>query len=102
MTNNIKVTVTRIIGTKVTVYTAWEPYAGHSTFTHIDGVRYGQVGTAPLPAQLNKLPAMSEERYVQVKAWINAQYQRAYAIIKVAHPEAVDGRPDMGQLEVVS
>lgn len=98
----MKTTKHQIVGTRVTVYTAWEPYNNHSTFTHIDGIRFGRVGTAPIPEHLDKLKPMSDERYIQVKAWIEGQYRRAYAIITNAHPEASDGCQSMGEIEVVS
>lgn len=93
---------TRIIGTKLTVFSVWEPYAGHTTTMTIDGQRCGRVGSRLLPAELNALRAMSEERYVAVKAWHAAQYGEAYAAIVAAHPEAAEGRRDMGEIEVVA
>ena len=98
----IRVTCHGIIGTKVMVHTAYEPYEGHSTFTHIDGQRYGQVGTRPLPESLNKLKAYSDERYNAVKAWLAAEYERAYSLIIQAHPEAQNGHRDMGQIDVIA
>lgn len=99
-TNSITVQKTRIIGTRLDVYSAWEPYAGHSTLTHVDGVRYGRIGTAPLPAALEALPAMSDERSRAVRAWHADEYRRAYVAIESAHPETRGASRDMGEIEV--
>lgn len=99
----IKVQATKIIGTRVTVYTAWEPNDGHSTITYLeDGKCYGRVGTGRLPEALDKLKPYSDERYNAVKAWFADQYRRAYKLICDVYPEAAQGRPEMGEIEVVS
>lgn len=93
----------RIIGTRIDVYVVWEPSAltgQHSSLTTIDGKWYGRVGTRPLPAALDALPAMSDERYNAVKRFHEEQYQEAYALIIATHPEAFYGRPDMGEIVV--
>lgn len=102
MMNAIKIQATKIIGTRVTVYTAWELDDGHSTITHIDGVRYGRVGTARIPAAIDKLKPGSEERSVAVRGWYDAQYRRAYDLIVAEHPALANERRDMGEIEVVS
>lgn len=103
MNDAIKIQVTKIIGTKITAYSAWEPEAGHSTITHIDGVRYGRVGTSKLPTELAALKPGSDERYERVHTFFNADKERAYAAILAQHPEAATGQRDgMGEIEVIS
>jgi hypothetical protein len=101
---------TKIIGTTITVYSAYEPAAhglpgagwDHSTLTSEDGSDgfLGRIGTRRLPAELEALPAYSDERLAAVGAWQEAQYREAYALILAAHPEAIDGRRSMGEIEV--
>lgn len=95
-----RIQVIRHVYARLTVYSAWEPYAGHTTSTHINGVRYGRVGTSPLPANLDALKPLSDERYSSVRAWYRAEYQRAYDAIIAAYPEATAGTCDMGEIEV--
>lgn len=91
----------RIVGTKIRVFSAFEPYNGHSTFTHDDsGNRLGRVGTRPLPASLAILPIMSEERSQEVRRWRDQQYQEAYRAIIDEYPEARCGIPVMGEIEL--
>lgn len=94
---------TRIIGTKIVAFTAWEvDHGDHSTITHVGGVRYGRVGTTRIPAELDALRPGSDERYERVHAFIAADRERAYEAILAACPEARDGRRDgMGEIEVI-
>ena len=96
------ITKTKILGTTITVYAAYEPYAGHSTFTHLNGVRVGRVGSRQLPAELDALKSMSTERSTRVRAWQAAQYEEAYAAIIAECPEATNGERSMGEIEVRS
>jgi hypothetical protein len=97
----MKIRVAQIAGTKITVYSAWEPCSLHlhSTITLIDGEWYGRVGTRPLTAELNSLPA-SDERIKAVDAWHEAQYQEAYAAIEAQYP-GLTGHKSMGEISVV-
>lgn len=101
MTTNTNITIHKTRGfAGYVAYSAWEPYAGHSTLMHIDGVRVGRVGCRPLPTELDALPAGSDERYARVKAWYAAQYAEAYAAIEDAHPGAAGADRDMGEITI--
>ena len=94
----------RILGTRIMVYAAWERSSvmgKHSTITTIDGEWYGRVGTRHLPAWMNALPAMSDERSRIVGEYHDAQYGEAYDIIRRAFPEVCEyaARESMGELE---
>lgn len=91
----------KIIGTKIRVYEALEPYAEHHTFTHVDGVRYGVVTAAPLPRKLAKLKPLSAERAEAVSAFYRALEEKAYAVIIAAHPETASGERRYGNIEVI-
>lgn len=93
----MRVKKTNIIGTEMTVYSVWEPYAGHSTFTFEAGMKLGRVGTRPLPRELEELPA-SPERCEKVAAWLVAQCDDAYRAILDQYPHTRKGRPDMGEI----
>lgn len=71
-------------------YTAWERQdgvaCGHSTITTIDGVWFGRIGTRRLPAHLEALPAMTEERLEAVREWQRGEYAEAYDLIYAEHP----------------
>lgn len=96
--NGLTVARYRIAGTTAIVYTAWEPYARHSTSTRIDQRNMGRVGTRQLTDELDTLPAWSNERARAVGQWHGAQYEEAYAAILVAFPEATDGLRCMGEI----
>jgi len=98
----------RIIGTRTLVYQALERWSSengigsHSSLTSVDGRDgwYGRVGTKRLPANLDALPAMTQERFDAVDAWHGQEYDRAYAAIIAAYPEAEGGRRRMGEIEI--
>ena len=106
---NVFVRRTRIIGTRLDIYSAWEPstpFGGHSTITSEEtpeGVKwFGRVGTERLPKELDALPARSEARFTAVREWQRNRYRRAYELIVAAFPEAAAGREAMGEIEVVA
>ena len=70
-----------------TVYCVYEPYGGHSSTFTIEGVSRGKLGTRSLPEWLDKLPSLSAERSIAVKAYHQSQYQLAYALIYAVYPE---------------
>lgn len=95
------VTRTRIIGTRTFVYSAYEPYNSHHTFTHIDGVRVGRVASREISRKMDQLPAYSEERSTAVRAFLAANRHVAYVAILAAFPEAQDaGLRDNGDIEI--
>jgi hypothetical protein len=78
---------------------------GHSTITStcvddVEGGWWGRLGTDRLPADLDALPAMSDERIAAVVAWHDALYATAYALIRRAFPELneVGARESMGEI----
>jgi hypothetical protein len=98
-----------IIGTNLFVHEVYEPspsngahFASHHSL--MSGSTYGQpgtlgkVGTRDLPADIDALPARSDERYHAVRAFHQAQYDEAYALILRAFPDAATGRRDMGDV----
>lgn len=100
----MKIKKTKIIGTNITVFSAWEDcpsiFYGHSTITHEDGQWWGRIGTAMLPDALEKLPAFSNERIDKVSNWHEEEYQRAYSLILESFPEAQGGKKFMGEIEI--
>lgn len=69
-------------------YSAWRPMSGcaftnhsFSTITHIDGRLHGRVGTDRLPANLDALPAMTDERSKAVRQWHTRLYELTYDLI---------------------
>jgi hypothetical protein len=110
MTTDIHVKTTDIIGTSIRVFSAWEesaPMGAHSslclsTYEDKTGVWFGRVGTnRDLPAEVEALPAGSDERIAAVRQWYESHYERAYAAIIAAHPEAATGKRDSGEIELV-
>lgn len=99
------VTRTRILGTSIHVYAVWEESRGnqHSTITYTctEFSPAGRIGTRRLPAALDALPALTDERIDAVTAWHAAQYAEAYAAILQAYPEAgaPDARRSLGEIE---
>lgn len=92
----VRVRKTRTIGTDIDAYSAWTPtdLMGDYTFiTKFEGSGWwGQLGCERiLPPELERLPAMSDQRVFAVKAWQEANDLRAYAFIIAAHPEAMKG-----------
>lgn len=99
--SGIKVQRTEIIGGGVT-YSAWAPSSltgNHGTISTIDGAWYGRLGTERLPADLEALPAMTEQRSTAVRAWQNTRYEAAYEAILEAFPGAFGGRRTMGSID---
>lgn len=93
-----------IIGASVMVYNAWEPsgiMGKHSTITFIDGKCYGRIGSRHLSPEIDKLPALSNERLYAVRKAFEEQYQEAYNLIIQAFPEAADGSRSMGDIELI-
>jgi hypothetical protein len=87
--------------TDLIVYEAWEPSAlmgPHATITSIDDKWYGRIGTRRPSAELEALPAGSEERFRAVGKWYEDQYDDAYKLIVQAFPEAGAGRRSMGEI----
>lgn len=104
LSDGVIVTWHRIIGTRVRVFTAWEPSSPmgkHGTVMHIGGRCYGRVGTEGLPGELDRLPAMTDARYRAVKEWHAARYERAYRLIREAYPALANHAGDMGEIEVM-
>jgi hypothetical protein len=88
-----------------TVYSAHQWISGSaagarfSSVSHEGDRMFGRLGTDRLPASIDALPAMSDERSRQVKAWREAVYKDAYELIIKAFPEAAAGRRNMGDIE---
>jgi len=106
MTNevsNVWVRKIQIIGTKLYVYSAWEPtelLGRHRTITHRDDDQcFGRIGCDPDPALYDHLP-VGPERTKAVTAAYEARYQVAYAAILGAYPEAAKGTKRSGEIEV--
>lgn len=88
----IRIDRTQIIGTGFIFYTAWEQTKNdHSSITseEVEGkvVWWGEIKTRRLPAELDALPAMTEERLKAVQAWRETKYQESYRLILLAFPE---------------
>lgn len=86
----------RIIGTDHYEYEALRPtadggYRGYSSFSRVDDVLCGVVGSELLPADLDALPVYSHERSQAVKAWGDARHAEARQAIVQAFPEARSG-----------
>lgn len=101
----------QIIGTPIVVFSAWRPVNGglstgcemFTSLTTFDDQWFGQVGHQRLPAELDALPAYSDERAIAVHSWHERLYQWAYEEIMSAFPDAgdPDGRRDMGEIFIV-
>ena len=93
-----------IIGTDVHVYDAWRLIGpalddSYSTIQHSPVGWMGRVGTEKLPAHLNALPTLSQERLDAVTAWQDRKYADAYEHIEEAFPETrVAGQRGMGTI----
>lgn len=84
-----KVTRTRIIGTKVDVFTAWikeASYEGSCTFTYDQGVRWTQIGTDPRKKETWK-NLKGEARAEAVLADYEERTELAHRLIREAHPD---------------
>ena len=96
----------RILGTTTWVHQAWAPVdqlfgAPYTTLTHFADRWWGKLGTErELPPVLDVLAALSAERYQAVRAWQEAKYEHAYALILRAFPETVGGYRSMGEISV--
>lgn len=83
------VTAYSIIGTDILCFAAYESYNGHSVLFHDeDGKAYGQIKSRRLPKELEALPALTDERYNKVMAFINKNKQEEQALIESIFPEA--------------
>lgn len=100
MPTTFRIQRSQIIGTTTWVFDVYEPYAGHSTFSHFDGVRWGRVGTRPLTPELDAIPPMSDARIAAVQAFHTAQYDEAYDAIVAKFPEAWEGTRSMGSIDL--
>lgn len=87
---------TRIIGTQVAIYSALEPWAGHTSFTTMDDahgqphVRMGHITTRPLPQDVAQLPAGSLARVAACNRLRSHNQALALAIINRAFPGILD------------
>ena len=97
----------RVSGTCTVVYEAWEPVEGsqladgHSMLTTHSGRWWGQIGTGPLPADSDALPAWSAARSRAFQSWLQGEHARAYALILQTFPEARRGRRWEGEITLV-
>lgn len=73
-------------------FDVWEPYAGHSTTQTIEGKRLGKVGTRDVPAEIDSLPAHSDERFNAVTNHYKDQEAEATAAVIAVFPEAATAR----------
>lgn len=104
-----------IIGTTTTVYRAYRPssVAGkHSSITFMGGERgpapvsgwYGDVATEAPPAEIEKMPPRTTERYAAVHNWYAGRQKEAYRLILAAYPGLQPGahgwRQSGGSIEV--
>ncbi len=89
----------QIIGTSLEIIQAWEPVAGHSEITTIDGERCGRIGTRRITAELDAMPR-GDARIAAVGAFYKTQNQEAYQIIEAAHADASTGRHRHGEIEI--
>jgi hypothetical protein len=114
----IAIRKTNICTTDVWIFDAWEPSrlndaeVGHSTIMsdsdfedrgkkQVGNTWWGRIGTKRLPAEFDALPPMSDARYDVVHSWQADEYTRAENLIKLAFPEACDGKSTgMGQIEI--
>lgn len=97
----------RIIGTDHVVFYAHEPYAGHSSMRTIEGRSMGQLGTRPLPPEIEALPGYrarepgsGAERSAAVRKWHQDQYDDAYRAICAEWPEARGARRSDGSISL--
>jgi len=100
MGNGVIVRRYSILSSPTVVYDVFEPKAGHSTITTIDGRWMGRIGTGSLPSELESLTPMSKERQYRVSEWLKEQYQRAYDLILIAYPHlgSIEYRANMGDI----
>lgn len=104
----IKIQKTRIIGTRVIRFSAWErspvqrllelPY---STITTFDGEWFGQIGTERLPPEIDRLPSRSDARMEAYDGWRSELERHAHELIIAEYPEAVHGRIDGNEIEII-
>lgn len=81
---------TKIIGTNLYVFTAWEcddEHCQHSTIKHIGDVRYGQVSSRRLPAYIEAIPLGSDARLAAVSAWQAGRDAAERRLIESIFPE---------------
>lgn len=96
--NGLTVMAYDIIGTQLRVYSAWEPYNGHSTSTTHQNARLGRVGTRPLPQYLVVLQKLTDERYDRISAHYANEYGEAYAAIRTCYPHLTFTIGSMGEI----
>lgn len=96
---------TRVVGTRIDIYSVWEPSAvigQHAVITSAkSGGWLGRVGTRALPAGL-ATQAQSPERAKTVRAWFAQEYEEAYAAILAACPQVAFGNRRGGEIEVTA
>lgn len=85
------VTRYNILGTREIVYAAYEPSdirGKHSTIETFDGFPgwYGRIGTRALTPELDALPALTAERWNEVKNYFADQAVEAQDLILKAFP----------------
>lgn len=95
----------RIIGSPTVCYDAYTEsglMGRHGSITSLEGYAHswwGRIGTERnLPDAIEMLPNRSPERVAAVQAWYEENYERAYAAIVQAFPEAAKGRRTMGTI----
>ncbi len=66
----------------------------------IDGKCCGRVGSEDLPAELDKLPARSKERYYAVQGWFNLRKEESYRLIIAEYPELASAERFDGEIVV--
>jgi len=100
--NNIIVTETKIIGTNLTIYAAWEPSScmgPHSSLYSYEGQVYGRISSRNLPRKLVDLEPRSNRRFVEVRKWQTQQDQESYEYVLAAFP-GLEGKREMGEIKV--
>ncbi len=100
----VHINVSKIIGTNTVYYTAYReceiPYRGYSSFMTIEGKCCGRVCSADLPAELDRLPARSKERYEAVRAWHESRKEESYRLILAEYPELASAERFYGEIVV--
>jgi hypothetical protein len=101
LSNGVIVRRFNVLTTRTWVYEALEPRTTHHTIETVEGRQYGRIGSQDLPAELDALKPMSDERYTRVHAWIESENRRSYASIHEAFPEAHNGVEHDGEVNEI-
>lgn len=86
----------------IVIYSAWEYGTGAGIYRRFESGYLARIGMLDIPESIRRMPCLTfdqrKERGVAIRENYQQQYERAYAAIIEAYPEASEGKRVRGDI----